>query len=224
MSEHEEEPITEQDAAEEEQAHEAEQEQAQQEHEADFAGAEASAPQPPTQKEIEKRLEKLDAEAQRHSKRVAEIMGDDFGMLLPSPLDWTPGFVFRPDVAPLDPAAYQATMAYLGGPGAADYKDDPERAQCDLCGGLGKLKTGSLVENQDALPCRKCRGQGWYGEGNLPPLAPPAQIGTSAGAATVTYTQPPMPPPNTPVQAADRWGRPAGHPHYGIDPVQVGIA
>jgi len=185
---------------------------------------EAAAPAPPTQKEIDARHNKLDAEAQRHEKRVAEIMGDDFALLIRSPLDWTPGFLWNPAVAPLPPEIAGATMALLGVESPADYAHDPGRQTCDKCNGLGQLATGSLVQEQATLPCRFCRGYGWTGEGNPEQLPAPTPIVPQVYATSGAPTTATLPPPNQPVQAADRWGRPAGHPHYNIDPAQVGVA
>lgn len=184
----------------------------------DDTGGEAEAAAAPaaarSQKEIEELTGKLEREAERHAKRVAEIMGDDFALLVPNPTDWTPGFIFDvPEMHPL-PEQVAALHALLGSAPPAEYPHDPDRQACDECLGSGKLRTGSQVPAQSALDCRFCNGYGWIGEGN--PKREPFKI------AAV----PPLPPsaPMSPdaYQVKDSWGRPAGHVHFGIDPVAIG--
>ena len=180
---------------------------------ADSPGDEA-APPPRSQAEIDALTKKLEAEAARHEKRVAEIMGEDFALLVPSPVDWTPGYIFNvPEMHP-QPEQVAALHALLGGVAPVDFPDDPGRTTCDMCLGTTKLKTGSLDPIEAALPCRFCQGHGWTGEGN--PKIEPVHI------ASVTHlVQGDPPQPNT-LQVADRWGRPVGHPHYGLEPAFVG--
>lgn len=173
---------------------------------------EAAAPR--SQKEIDQLTKRLESEADRHAKRVAEIMGDDFALLVPSPVDWTPGFIFNvPEMHPT-PEAVAALHALLGEVPPADYPDDPGRQACDVCLGTSKLKTGSLDPNEGALPCRFCMGHGWIGEGN--PKVQPLQLVPPVASENGAQQQP------NALQVADRWGRPFGHPHYGLEPAYVG--
>lgn len=191
-------------------------EEAAQEHDGsdgDDAELEAGQPAPRSQKEIEELQGKLEREADRHAKRVAEIMGDDFALLVPSPVDWTPGFIF--DIPPMHPTPDQvaALHAILGQAAPAEYPFDPDREACDVCEGTGNLRTHSHVPAEVALPCRFCQGHGWVGEGNpkIEPfkLAPVQPLPAGAPVTPDTY------------QVKDSWGRPAGHPHFGIDPVAI---
>jgi hypothetical protein len=175
---------------------------------------EAAAPPPPTEKQIEARMRALEKQAAKHAAAVEKIMGDDFAMLVPSPVDWTPGFIFNvPGMQPM-PEQVAALHAILGEAPPAEYPDDPGREACADCQGSGKLKTGSRVPNEEALSCRFCNGHGWVGEGNMRvaplQLVPPPQPNNGGS-----------PEPNT-LQVADRWGRPVGHPHYGLEPAYVG--
>lgn len=178
------------------------------------AEPEARAPrQTLSQADVERRMAQLEREGERHAKRVAEIMGEDAGLLIPSPIDWTPGFLFDPSMMPVDPQALAALDALLGRGNLDTFPVDETKERCDACDGWGKLRTGSRVENQDALPCWKCSGQGW--KGRLHEAPQPAQPHPGFNVTTSGPF-----PPNQPV-AADQWGRPFGHPHYGLDPASV---
>ena len=170
-------------------------------------------PAPRSQKEIEELQGKLEREAERHAKRVAEIMGDDFSLLVPSPVDWTPGFIFNvPEMLPF-PEQVAAFDAILGRASQDDYEDADDAEACPKCKAKGHTKTGSQVDGQRTKPCGKCNGAGWITK--MPPLAPVTQFDFGQnGVAGVPIT------PDT-YQVKDSWGRPSGHPHFGIDPVSI---
>lgn len=179
------------------------------------AGDEEPASTALSQKQIEQRMKKIDAEAERHARRVEEIMGDDFSLLIPNPVDWTPGYVFNPAVMPLPPEAVAALQELLGLAVDAELQEDDQRERCPKCLGLGNLRTGSRVPDQAVLPCSGCNGNGWktkLHEAGTPPLPAAYALGQPTTGGN---------PPLTPV--ADRWGRPFGHPHYNLDPAQIGV-
>jgi hypothetical protein len=169
---------------------------------------------PRSQKEIEALNRKLDAEAERHAKRVAEIMGDDFALLVPSPIDWTPGFIFGVEGMLPAPSQLEALDAILGRATAPDLKAAKDAQACEACNAIGDVLTGSRKEGQITKPCTSCGGTGW-----VPKLAeaPPSQIVSNVAMYTNTETNQP-----NQFQVADRWGRPVGHPHYGLEPAYVG--
>lgn len=212
-----EEPNTDQDLEEQiaKEMGEKEEEQAQELEQDDAATDDAAtAPATLSQSDIEKRMAQLDKESARHAKRVAEIMGDDFALLVPSPVDWTPGFLFN--VPEMLPQAEQvdALLSLLGRTDPRDLRAAPDAEVCETCNGWGVGLTGSKAQGQETKPCKDCQGNGWRTK--VQPLAPVVtyDYGQNTGTAG--------PPPNTPFQAADRWGRPSGHPHYGLEPAQVG--
>jgi hypothetical protein len=173
----------------------------------------APAPEPRSQKEIEALTKKLEAEAERHAKRVGEIMGDDFGLLVPSPVDWTPGFIFNvPEMLP-QPEQVEALHALLGQAAPADYLPAEDAEACDKCNALGQTTTGSRVPGNELKPCGKCNGSGWTTK--MPPLA---QVSPMQGTTITTSGQPMTPEV---YQVRDSWGRPSNHPHFGIDPVSI---
>ena len=170
-------------------------------------------PAPRSQKEIEELQGKLEREAERHAKRVAEIMGDDFSLLVPSPVDWTPGFIFNvPEMHPL-PDQVAELHALLGGSAPVELREADDAEGCDKCNALGEVLTGSRKPGQETKPCSACTGTGWRTK--LRAVEPVTQYDFGQnGVAGVPIT------PDT-YQVKDSWGRPAGHPHFGIDPVLI---
>lgn len=168
-----------------------------------------------SQADIEKRMKSLDKEAERHTKAVARIMGDDFELLAPSPVDWTPGFIFNiPEMLP-SPEAVDALLALLGRSDARDLKPAPDAEPCSTCNAWGIVLTGSKAPGQETKPCSDCTGNGW--KTKVAPLAPVTTFDYATNAGTVPLQ------PNQPIQAADQWGRQAGHPHYGLNPASIGV-
>lgn len=172
-------------------------------------------PAPPSQAEIEARQEKLEREADRHAKRVAEIMGDDFGELIPNPCDWTPGYLVNPALAPIPPDVLAAFDEIVGRGDRAALLEATDAQACDACNALGQVLTGSKVPGQETKPCGSCQGSGWRHKMSAAPPAPTYDFSQNAGAA--------QPPPPNVVQVADAYGRPVGHPHYGMNPAAIGV-
>lgn len=169
-----------------------------------------------TEKQREKIIGRLDNESDRHTKRVAEILGPDVSDLAPCPACWehAPGFVLNGVM--LDEVQAAMVRGLLGIQDTPSYKTNPEYAICETCDGLGMVLSGSKVANQEIQPCPKCQNKGferipiaWQ-----PPPAPPL-------VAVPTPTQDWAALPPGPV---DQWGRPAGHPHFGMDPAKIGMA
>lgn len=177
------------------------------------AAPETTAPR--SQKEIDTLTKKLEAEAERHAKRVAEIMGDDFALLVPSPVDWTPGFIFNvPEMHP-DETALATLDAILGRGASAELLPAEDAEACPKCNALGEVLTGSRKDGQKTKPCAACSGTGWRTK--LQPVSPPpAPPATTTNGTTSGYNINQVPIP-------DAWGRQQGHPHYGIPPAQVGV-
>jgi hypothetical protein len=179
----------------------------------DTAASESAAPR--SQADIDKLTRQLEKEAERHAKRVAEIMGDDFALLVPSPVDWTPGFLFN--VAEMLPTPEQVAElhALLGGGAPVELREAEDARSCDKCNGLGDVLTGSRKPGQETKPCSGCGGVGWVHK-----AAPVALVAPIAGTASQMPVS--VPTPET-YQVKDSWGRPMGHPHFGLDPVSVGV-
>lgn len=119
-------------------------------------GDDETEPEPSSNVSVERALKQLEAENERHAKRVAQIMGDDFELVhvCPGCVDFAAGFTLTPpDEAP-----------------PLLYGDEFQR--CDKCNGYGSVLTHALTEHGSATTCRKCNGQG-YIEVPLPSAAVP---------------------------------------------------
>jgi hypothetical protein len=115
---------------------------------------------------------------------------------------------------PNDSLRLSAVTQVLGARPDPELLDDPDTEACERCGANGMLKTHSNVEGQRTRICTSCNGQGWK-----PRLAvvaaPPLFTQQQPANGTASAFQPGQ-------GAPDSWGRPAGHPHYGLLPSQVG--
>jgi hypothetical protein len=94
-----------------------------------------------------------------------------------------------------------------------DYIVDDTYTMCDKCDGQGRNVTGSKVPEHLTKICDDCQGNGYKKKLYVP--APVAQLPVPGSAAAINA--------GTPVNyggngAADQWGRPPGHVHYGIEP------
>jgi len=169
---------------------------------------------PRSQKEIDTMHRKLAAAAESYAKRVEGIMGADFALLVPSPVDWVPGYIFNvPEMHPL-PEQVAALHALLGGAAPPELREAEDAEGCDKCNALGEVLTGSRKPGQETKPCTACTGTGWRTKAAPLQLAPQPY---TASNGTITVTSAPNQFP-----VADRWGRPAGHPHYNMEPASVG--
>ena len=100
---------------------------------------------------MEQRSKQLAAAHKSFTTRISTVMEEDANALQPCPLCWpmTQGFVW-PGM-PLEEERKLAVKMVMGEYGADQYEEDPAREQCPQCKGRGMLKTGSLVQGQDAL-------------------------------------------------------------------------
>lgn len=159
--------------------------------------------------DIEKAMVKLQREADRHTRRVGEIMGEDALALVPCELCLTaiPGFRFP--VTP-DEDVREAVKAAIGLADLTKYLPAPDAGRCETCAGEGRVKTESHVVGQETIVCLSCNGKGWTS-------ASPQRIGQNG--------QPPSPqivvdadtPPEQ-LPDLDPWGTPPDDPEYGKMP------
>lgn len=66
---------------------------------------------------------------------------------------------------------------------------------CSVCKGHGELLTGSKRQGYEKIQCVNCNGQGWVGQGNLPPQTAAQQAVESfpAEQGATPAAQPPAP-------------------------------
>lgn len=117
-------------------------------------------PEPASDVAVEKRFKQIDAEANRHSKRVAEIMGDDFAGVEPCPCCQISGFVFPFQHDSPDDAYRRGMVEQYFGTASLKRKAHPHMQRCELCDGQGFLDSGSQREEYADEQCEKCAGRG----------------------------------------------------------------
>jgi rubrerythrin len=168
-----------------------------------------------TEKEIEKRQKALEREAERHEKRVRELLGSDAEGLLkceacPPAIS---GYHYGAEDYP--PGTSERALYEMLAGGTDGIMAHPSwLEQCPECHGYGKLLTGSRVELTQFLPCPVCKNAGYLDTRSDSPLLPATD---ENGNASVR-----VPPPVThPEPDADMWGRPLGHANFGKFPIYL---
>lgn len=94
-----------------------------------------------------------------------------------------------------------------------ELKHAPDKGICDECDGWGEVITGARNPNTAIWQCSKCNGNGYVTVIREQPAYQLPPVTTSPGGLIPAPADVGLPP--------DAWGRPAGHPHYGLLPSQV---
>lgn len=143
--------------------------------------AQAVPPEWLSQKELEKRLDRLAREAERHTARVREIMDEDVVLLVPCAMCETiiPGFVMA---GSFNEERRQQVRVFLGDKKPRELRKDPHSTVCEVCGGEGQVDTDSKVPGYDVVPCSDCGGKGVVGERFTQAAPPPIATGATATA------------------------------------------
>jgi hypothetical protein len=187
------------------------------EKEPDEEEAEETTPEEPqagaevvlSEKQMEKALAKLDAEALRHRNRVSEIMGDDALSLIPCELCAPNIAGFRFNVAP----SYETIAAVrqaIGLPSMETLKQDRYSRRCDNCDGAGRVKTDSRVQGQEHVPCYDCKGRGWIPIGPERQTPQPQEGADNGAPIGVVVADDGL--------KRDMFGTPESDPDYGLMP------
>lgn len=163
-------------------------------------------------KMIERVTASLEKEAARHEKRIAEIMGDEAGMLERCVRCWdkTPGFHFPHTIVPVVGPQLEALYESIGLNAPVTLKAAEDATQCSKCGGYGKVNTGSLVASQREVKCYECDGRGWVGA-LLGKIRNAGDTALAVVADTNGHVDEPAPD-------TDPWGRHKTDPNYGRMP------
>lgn len=174
----------------------------------------AGPPPPPSSLTVtEERNKQMNAAAKTHETRLRTILGDDFAEYLPCPLCGGDAFMVATPPGVMPPEQWEAVQVASGQLKQANLKHAEYAEMCDTCDGWGQVLTGSKAEGQVAVPCRTCEGKGWK-----------AKLETAPPVPTFTFPVPPANPNPLGLNLngqKDQWGRPAGHPHFGIEPALV---
>jgi hypothetical protein len=98
-------------------------------------------PAPMGEKELAALGKKIDAENERHEKRLRELYGEQFEEMRGCPLCLTEGFMFPMPLEARDPAQVEAVHAALGELDAPELQEADWLELCPKCDGWGKVKT-----------------------------------------------------------------------------------
>ena len=125
--------------------------------------AEPQSAAPKSDKEMEKVFRDLDKLRKDVAGRVGRIMGDEAVQLMDCPLcaAVAPGYMWPPDVAPLHEEQVTALRLLLNMPVATDYLQSEAFEACPKCDGLGRVRTGSKVQNYEIAECPRCFSKGY---------------------------------------------------------------
>jgi len=144
--------------------------------------------------EQSKVLDKLDREADRHTKRLQEILLEDALMLLPCEL-CNPRHAGWVDLKQITDETKQRVRVMIGDREPVKREHDRYSRRCEACDGEGSVDTGSKVTGQTELPCIDCGGKGWINVGperlgarQVAPLATAGTNGPTAPAPPVAAT------------------------------------
>lgn len=189
------------------------------EHEHEQAEQEQQeASQPKSEKDIERALKAVERAGTTYRNAIGRAMGEDAQALLPCPRCNAPvaGMVFPVEVAPVDDETREAVLASIGEGAAAGppLQDAKGVETCPVCQGHGQLKYPTLNPHVTTQMCPRCGGQGYVNkdepQAQTNVYTPEAWQPAAGATGTNDYNLP------------DSWGRPQGHPHYGIAPANVG--
>lgn len=145
----------------------------------------------------EESQEAFETEMERHATVMLFLFGEDAARFEPCPTCMASGFALRDRDKP------------------PELVHHPRTRICELCHGLGQMSTGSRMQGQEQLACPGCNGQGF--------TYPPELASAPLGNEPAPPQQPALGFTPAPAAILDAWQRPAGHPHFGIEPSKVGV-
>lgn len=124
---------------------------------------EPEAPAGKTEAEWDKVFKAVDKLRKDNAGRVGRIFEESANELMDCPLclNVAPGYLWPPDVAPLDEQQVTAIRMLLNMPVATDYKQSEAFESCPKCDGLGRVRTGSKVQNHEIAECPRCFAKGY---------------------------------------------------------------
>jgi hypothetical protein len=162
--------------------------------------------------DFEKAAKKLDAAAKRWRAQVAEFVEATGQSLIANEtdLDFCPGYVFHPQVRPLDEEQAQFARVLLGDPIEPAFVQDRDSHACEDCEGWGRVKTGSKVAGNAVIDCPRCNGRGFISSRPPEEIRLPSANGGGEPANVVLSEQE--------QSSEDAWGTPRSHPDWGKAP------
>ncbi len=187
-------------------------------------------PEPSSHAVVEDYEKKMKSEATRHENALAKLHPDTWDKFAMCPLCIGEGFL-----EPIQPGAqpdelWEAITVMAGRFDTGELADAPFAEQCEVCKGRTVVSTHAVAGDQRQVNCRNCAGFGWvdigpYDPANLnPPNKKKVPVQAVPLAAVNAYPNAPVEPyPDSRIEfqpfqggIADPYGRPAGHPRWGM--------
>ena len=168
-------------------------------------------PEPQARSESEIILERRRSDAEKkwreHEKRVRTIYQDEAEYLYACPLcpDQHRGLIDIRFAGMVPDELADAVIAYVRGSEQVQYRPAQSVGECPVCGGLGKVLSGSKVAGKDLIVCSHCKGYGFVPppgaseNGSVDPVLVPVGVGADEGPLST--------------EDVDVWGS----PHYLAD-------
>jgi hypothetical protein len=169
---------------------------------------------PLTEQQADRLFKRLETAAQRYLK-TAMPLTEELGMPVQAcPLCTFPGLAIPRQAHEVTSDIEAAVLGMIGKGVAPEYVESNQYERCDACNGWGEVLTGAQKDISRTAICNPCGGKGYKPvvQAYVPtPVPAPAPF----PGVQIPYTP-------LPAGSADAWGRPAGHPHWGLDPAMVG--
>ncbi len=167
-----------------------------------------------TEQEAEREFKKVEQAAQRYLKTAMPITARLGMPVEPCPLCTFPGLAIPRDPNEVTSDVEAAVLRLIGKTAPQAFNDAPDYERCDVCDGWGEVLTGAQKEISRTAVCNACGGKGFKGKLMAVPALP--------APAPMPYPGQSVPFISAPSGIPDQWNRPAGHPHWGLDPASVG--
>lgn len=134
--------------------------------------------------------------------------------LVPCPLCVFPGIAIPRSEHEVTSDVVANVLGLIGQSAPQEYQAATDYERCPACDGWGEVLTGAQKEISRTAPCNACGGKGFKGRLIVvaPPQGAPAQAFPGQGVDFIPLPQ----------GVNDGWGRPAGHPHWGRNPAEIG--
>ena len=148
---------------------------------------------------------------------MATIMGEDLSEVELCPLcaTFTAGFVLPYAALTADVSLKDAVRRLNGDAAQPELQSAKNAQRCPDCDGWGDVLTGAQIERGRIIPCLKCNGTGHVAKLYVPDQ-PASTSEPYPGSGEKIVGAPPG-------GVSDGYGRPAGHPHWGVDPATIGV-
>lgn len=202
-----------------EQAEESELEQAGEEEEAEaaFEGAKTGPEQAAADEAAAKARDKaLTAEDKRHNTALGKVFGQEWPQHVRCALCDGIGFLGPELAAAMTNEEWSQVLAAAIAMTLRPYIADSNYQRCEHCDGWGQTLSGAQDPEHFTKLCDVCSGNGYIQRTpKLPQIQPVTPI--NGVPESPVYSIPSYGSP----AADDAWGRPGGHPHYGIPPAAV---